>query len=65
MTEKKKFLLRISEDLYAVLGKWAADDLRSVNAEVEYILTEAARKSGRLKADSGDKENAGTTPENK
>ncbi len=52
MSEKKKFLLRISEDLYAVLEKWAADDLRSVNAEVEYLLTEAARKSGRLKAAS-------------
>lgn len=52
MSEKKKFLLRISEGLYAVLEKWAADDLRSVNAEVEYLLTEAARKSGRLKAAS-------------
>jgi hypothetical protein len=50
MPEKKKFLLRISEDLYAALEKWAADDLRSVNAQVEYLLTEAARKSGRLKA---------------
>lgn len=49
MSEKKKFLLRISEDLYAALEKWAADDLRSVNAEVEYLLTDAAKRAGRLK----------------
>ena len=57
MSEKKKFLLRISDDLYAALEKWAADDLRSVNGQVEYSLTEPARKSGRLKAASEQKQN--------
>ncbi|HQT92544.1 MAG TPA: hypothetical protein PL001_11020 [Candidatus Kryptobacter bacterium] len=57
MAERKKFLLRISEDLYAALEKWAADDLRSVNAQVEYLLTEAARKTGRVKPASVSKEN--------
>ena len=48
MSERKKFLLRLDVSLYDVLEKWAADDLRSVNAQIEYLLTEAARKSGRL-----------------
>lgn len=49
MPEKKRFLLRIDEDLYAVLEKWAADELRSVNAQIEYLLKEAVRKAGRWK----------------
>jgi hypothetical protein len=49
MAEKKRFLLRISEDLYATLEKWAADDLRSINAQVEYLLNEAVKKAGRIK----------------
>ena len=61
MVEKKKFLLRIGEDLYAALEKWAADDLRSVNAQVEYLLTEAARKTGRLKPASVSKDNPDPT----
>lgn len=49
MTDKKRFLLRLDDDLYAAFEKWAADELRSVNAQMEYILKEAARKAGRLK----------------
>ncbi len=49
MSEKKKFLLRLDSELYAALEKWAADDLRSVNAEIEFLLTEAVRKAGRAK----------------
>jgi len=48
MGEKKKFLLRIDENLYAALEKWAADDLRSINAQIEYLLKDALRKTGRL-----------------
>ena len=48
MSERKRFLLRIDPRLYRALEKWAADDLRSVNAQVEYLLTEAAKRSGRL-----------------
>jgi hypothetical protein len=51
MAEKKKFLLRLDERLFAALEKWAADDLRSVNAEIEFILAGAAKKAGRLKGD--------------
>jgi len=50
MTEKKRFLLRLDSDLYAMLEKWAADDLRSVNAQIEYLLTEAGKKAGRVRA---------------
>jgi len=47
MSEKKKFLLRLDDMLYAALEKWAADDLRSVNAQIEFLLKEAARKARR------------------
>ncbi|NJR52432.1 MAG: hypothetical protein HC780_25505 [Leptolyngbyaceae cyanobacterium CSU_1_3] len=49
MGQKKRFLLRLDENLYKLLEKWSADDLRSVNAQIEYLLTEAAKKSGRWK----------------
>ncbi len=49
MPERKRFLLRIDPRLYAALERWAADDLRSVNAQIEMILTEQARKAGRYK----------------
>ena len=47
MSEKKRFLLRLDDRLYAVLEKWAADELRSVNAQIEYLLTEAAKREKR------------------
>ncbi|GAB4173651.1 MAG: hypothetical protein Fur006_02990 [Coleofasciculaceae cyanobacterium] len=47
MSEKKRFLLRLDPKLYEVLEKWSADELRSVNAQIEYLLKEAARKAGR------------------
>jgi len=47
--EKKRFLLRLDPAVYAALEKWAADELRSVNAEIEFILKEALRKAGRRK----------------
>ncbi|MBM4170004.1 MAG: hypothetical protein FJ215_12740 [Ignavibacteria bacterium] len=49
MSDKKRFLLRVDETLYEAMMKWAADDLRSVNAQIEFILTQAARQSGRMK----------------
>ncbi len=49
MSEKKKFLLRIDSNIYAALEKWAADDLRSINAQIEYLLTDLLKKSNRLK----------------
>lgn len=46
----KHYPLRISPELYAALERWAADDLRSVNAQIEYLLTQAAREAGRLRS---------------
>ena len=48
MFEKKKFLLRIDSNVYAALEKWAADDLRSINAQIEFLLTDVLKKSGRI-----------------
>lgn len=47
MAERKSFLLRIPPELYATLERWAAEEFRSVNAQVEFLLTDAARKAGR------------------
>ncbi len=49
MAEKKSFPLRINEDILKAAQLWAADDLRSINAQIEYIIREALWKSGRLK----------------
>lgn len=51
MSDKKRFLLRIDPAVYAALEKWAADDLRSVNAQIEFVLKEALRRSGRGRED--------------
>ncbi|PLZ98643.1 hypothetical protein CEN50_10820 [Fischerella thermalis CCMEE 5268] len=51
MSQKKRFLLRLDAKLYEVLEKWSADELRSVNAQIEYLLAQAARKAGRWKED--------------
>jgi hypothetical protein len=45
--DRKAFLLRVDPRLYAALEKWAADELRSVNGQIEYLLTDAARRAGR------------------
>jgi hypothetical protein len=55
MAKKKAFPLRISEDIWQALRHWSDDELRSVNAQIEYVLRDALRKVGRLphsKADS-------------
>lgn len=48
MAEKKKFLLRIDQKTYDSLEKWASDELRSVNAQIEIILKKAIKEAGRL-----------------
>lgn len=47
MAERKPFLLRVDPAVLEALQKWAADDLRSVNAQIEYVLREALAKAGR------------------
>ena len=48
MTVKKAFQLRIGEDIWQSLRRWSDDDLRSVNAQIEYLLRDALREAGRL-----------------
>lgn len=49
MAAKKSFPLRINPDILAATQRWADDELRSVNAQIEYILRDALVKSGRVK----------------
>jgi len=44
MAERKSFLLRIDGDLWAQLERWAQDELRSVNGQIEYLLRQAVQK---------------------
>ncbi|HEY0231480.1 MAG TPA: Arc family DNA-binding protein [Dokdonella sp.] len=50
MSEKKAYPLRISAPVLDAVQRWADDELRSLNAQIEYLLREALRKSGRLKS---------------
>jgi hypothetical protein len=59
MSGKKKLLLRVDTRLYEALEKWAADEIRSVNAQIEYLLTEAARRARRLSRPGEGKERRG------
>jgi hypothetical protein len=55
---KKNFVLRLDEDAYKALEKWAADEFRSVNGQIEYLLDQALKSAGRRKepkASSGTK----------
>jgi hypothetical protein len=47
MSERKKVLLRLDPSVYDAVARWAADDLRSVNAQIEYALRRALRAAGR------------------
>lgn len=47
MAARKPFLLRVPPELYAALEKWAADELRSVNGQIEFLLATAVREAGR------------------
>ncbi len=49
MAEKKAYPLRINAAILAEVQRWADDELRSVNAQIEYVLREALRRTGRLK----------------
>jgi len=55
MSGKKPFVLRIDPVKLKALEKWAADEFRSTNGQIEYILDQALRKSGRWKSKSENK----------
>lgn len=48
--EKKQIPLRLSSTLYAELSKWAEDDFRSINGQIEYLLTECVKKRKKMKS---------------
>ena len=56
MAERKSFLLRLPVDLLDDLQLWARDDLRSLNAQIEYVLRDALRRRGRSKTPPDDKQ---------
>jgi len=50
MADKKNFVLRIDEGTYKALEKWAGDEFRSVNGQIEFLLDKALKDAGRVKA---------------
>ena len=49
MAKKKAFPLRVNTDIWEAMRRWSDDELRSVNAQIEYVLRDALRKAGRLR----------------
>ena len=49
MATRKSYALRIDAKTFEAMQRWAKDDLRSLNAQIEFVLRDALRKSGRLK----------------
>ena len=59
MAERKSFLLRIDERTLDLVRRWADDDLRSLNGQIEFLLREALRARGRLPAGDAKPKHAG------
>lgn len=55
----KSFILRVDPDMMAAIEKWAADEFRSTNGQLQWIISEALRKSGRLPKKSRHTEDGG------
>jgi len=53
MAERKSILLRLDPAVHDALARWAADELRSTNAQIEFLLREALREEGRLPSEAG------------
>jgi hypothetical protein len=54
MAERKPFLLRLDRATHDALERWATDELRSLNAQIEYLLRRSLRESGRLRHSASD-----------
>jgi len=57
MPRKKSFPLRINEETWEAVRRWSDEELRSVNAQIEYVIREALRKAGRLPGPSNETDN--------
>ena len=53
MSQKKPFILRVDEEMLKQLEKWAADEFRSINGQIEWILDQSLKKAGRRKKTAG------------
>ena len=58
MAARKPFLLRTEPEVLAALQRWAADELRSVNGQIDFLLRRSLQRAGRLPAGGGDGEAA-------
>ena len=63
--ERKSVLLRLDPAVHSALQRWAADDLRSVNAQIELLLREALRTAGRAPRDAGPVRRRGRPPKDR
>jgi hypothetical protein len=57
MAERKAYPLRINADVLEAMQRWADDELRSLNAQIEYVLRDALRRGGRVKPASTSNDN--------
>jgi hypothetical protein len=55
VSSKKSFVLRIDESVYQALEKWAGDEFRSVNGQIEWLIHQKLKEAGRLKPDPNPK----------
>lgn len=62
MTERKKLLLRLDPAVHDALARWASDELRSTNAQIEFLLRRALADAGRLPRDVGRQRRPGRPP---
>ena len=63
MPERKPFLLRVDPAVLEALQRWANDDLRSLNAQIEFVLRDALRRAGRLPRAPGAESDTPAGPE--
>ncbi|MFJ3303181.1 hypothetical protein ACIPSA_08690 [Streptomyces sp. NPDC086549] len=61
--QRKQVLLRLDPLVYEALARWAGDELRSANAQIEFLLRKALAESGRLPRDAGPIPRRGRPPE--
>jgi hypothetical protein len=62
VAERKNFLLRLDPAVHDALARWAADELRSTNAQIEFLLRRALAEAGRLPSHTGRPPRRGRPP---
>ncbi|OLF08792.1 hypothetical protein BLA60_22560 [Actinophytocola xinjiangensis] len=62
MSERKKILLRLDPAIHDAIARWAADELRSTNAQIEFLLRRALSQQGRLPGNAGGLPRRGRPP---